>query len=60
MATRKKNVKDHDARKNRGSAEFFAKQRKDRNAARPKQELVTHIEHHADGTHTVKYYHVRD
>lgn len=36
----KKNVRDHSARKNDGSAEFFRKQRKERNAARPKQRWV--------------------
>ena len=32
--------KDHRRRKNTGSAEFFAKQRKARNAERPKQRWV--------------------
>jgi hypothetical protein len=32
-----KNTKPHHVRKNMGSAEFFRKQRKARNAARPKQ-----------------------
>jgi len=36
----KKNSRDHSARKNPGSAEFFTKQRKERNAARPKQTRV--------------------
>lgn len=60
MATRKKNVKDHHARRNMGSAEFYRKQRKERNSARPKQELVTEITHNEDGTHVVKHYRVRD
>ena len=33
----KKNVRDHSARKNQGSADFFRKQRKERNAAREPQ-----------------------
>jgi len=60
MATRKKNVKDHFARRNAGSAEFFRKQRKERNALRGPQELITAIIHNADGTDTVKYQRVRD
>jgi biotin synthase-related radical SAM superfamily protein len=40
MANNKKNTTDHRARKNMGSAEFFRKQRKERNAARPKQRFV--------------------
>lgn len=32
--------KDHRSRKNPGSAEFFRKQRKERNASRPKQRWV--------------------
>jgi hypothetical protein len=43
MASLKKNSKDHNARKNPGSAEFFRKQRKERNAAREPQEIVTTI-----------------
>jgi hypothetical protein len=34
---KRKNEKDHRARRNMGSAEFFRKQRKERNAARGKQ-----------------------
>jgi hypothetical protein len=60
MATLKKNTRDHDARKNMGSAEFFRKQRKERNAARGPQELVTTIVHNADGTDVVKHTRVRD
>jgi len=52
--------KGHRNRKNPGSAEFFKKQRKERNAARPRQELVTMIVHHEDGTDTVKHIRVRD
>jgi hypothetical protein len=37
MASLKKNAKDHHNRRNMGSAEFFRKQRKERNAARPQQ-----------------------
>jgi len=43
MATRKKNSKDHAARKNSGSAEFFKIQRKERNAERPKQIIVATV-----------------
>lgn len=35
-----KNTKPHDKRKSQGSAEFFRKQRKARNEARPKQRWV--------------------
>lgn len=52
--------KDHRARKNMGSAEFFRKQNHERNMARGPQELVTEIIHHADGTSTVKHYRVRN
>ena len=37
---KRKNEKDHDNRKSPGSAELFDKQRKERNAARPKQRWV--------------------
>jgi hypothetical protein len=37
---KRKNEKDHRARRNMGSAEFYRKQRKDRNAARGKQAWV--------------------
>ena len=37
---KRKNEKDHRARRNMGSAEFFRKQRKEHNAARPKQRWV--------------------
>ena len=40
MATKKKNIIEHRHRKNMGSAEFFRKQRKERNTARPKQRWV--------------------
>jgi len=40
MATRKKNVKDHRARRNMGSAEFYRKQRHERNAARENQSIT--------------------
>jgi hypothetical protein len=40
MASKKKNEKDHRARRDMGSAEFFRKQRKERNAARGKQTWV--------------------
>lgn len=43
MATRKKNVKDHRARRNMGSAEFFRKQRHERNIARGPQSVSTLI-----------------
>jgi hypothetical protein len=38
---KRKNEKDHDRRKNPGAAEFFRKQRKARNEARPKQRWVS-------------------
>jgi hypothetical protein len=60
MATLKKNVRDHSARKNPGSAEFFRKQRKERNAARPKQELVTTIFHEEGKPDAVHHERVRD
>jgi hypothetical protein len=41
--------KGHRNRKNPGSAEFFKKLRKEQNAARPKQEIVTVIEHSVNG-----------
>ena len=56
----KKNTRDHHAKKSPGSKEVFDKQRKERNAARPKQELVTSMIHHEDGTTTVKYERIRD
>jgi hypothetical protein len=34
---KRKNEKDHYARKNMSAAEFFKKQRKEQNATRPKQ-----------------------
>ena len=37
---KRKNEKDHRARRNMGSAEFYRKQRKERNAARDKQSWV--------------------
>jgi hypothetical protein len=37
---KRKNEKDHRARRNMGSAEFYRKQRKERNAARGKQVWV--------------------
>jgi hypothetical protein len=37
MATRKRNEKDHAAKKNPGSAEFYKKQRHERNMARGPQ-----------------------
>jgi hypothetical protein len=37
---KRKNEKDHRARRNMGSAEFFRKQRKERNAARGKQTWI--------------------
>lgn len=40
MATRKKNVKDHTARKDQGQAEKYRKERKARNESRPKQRWV--------------------
>jgi len=40
MAIKKKNTKDHFARRNMGSAEFFKKQRKERNAEKGKQRWV--------------------
>lgn len=40
MASRKKNEKDHRARKDMGSAEFYRKQRKERNAARGPQSVL--------------------
>lgn len=40
MATKKKNVLDHRQRKNMGSAEFFRKQRKERNEARGPQSVL--------------------
>jgi hypothetical protein len=52
--------KGHRNRKNPGSAEFFKKQRKERNTARPKQDLVTTVVHHEDGTNTVTHTRVRD
>lgn len=52
--------KGHRNRKNPGSAEFFKKQRKERNAARPKQELVTVVEHLDGKPDVVKHYRVRD
>jgi hypothetical protein len=55
-----KSAKGHRNRKNPGSAEFYRKQNKERNAARPKQELVTTIVHHKDGTNTVKHTYVRN
>jgi hypothetical protein len=41
--------KGHRNRKNPGSAEYFKKLRKERNVARPKQELVTTIIHGEKG-----------
>ncbi len=53
--------KGHRNRKNPGSAEFFRKQRKERNAARPKQDLVTTIVHGEKGApDVVKHQRVRD
>lgn len=37
---KRKNEKDHQAKKSPGSAEMFDKQRKELNAARPKQRWV--------------------
>ena len=54
---RQPNEKRHRDRKNPGSAEFFRKLKKERNAARPKQELVTVINYE---TNEVKYLRVRD
>ena len=45
---RKLNTKDHRSRKSPGSAELWRKQKKQRNAARPKQ--LTIEEHSPDGT----------
>lgn len=53
--------KGHRNRKNPASAEFFRQQRKDRNAARPKQELSTIIiAGKKDESDVVKHYRVRD
>ena len=52
--------KDHRARRNRGSAEFYRKQRRERNEARGPQDLVTTITHNEDGTSEVKHMRVRD
>ena len=60
MATRKKNVKDHDARKSQGGNQKYKDANKARNAARGPQELVTVITHNADGTDTVKHSYVRN
>lgn len=60
MATHKKNVIEHRHRKNMGSAEFFRKQRKECNAARGPQDLVTTIVHKENGTDEVKHTRVRD
>jgi hypothetical protein len=40
MATRKKNVKDHDARKSQGGMQKYKDANKARNADRPKQVWV--------------------
>ncbi len=53
--------KGHRNRKNPGSAEFFRKQRKEQNAARGKQELVTTIVHGENGApNVVKHTRGRD
>jgi hypothetical protein len=53
--------KGHRNRKNPGSAEFYQKQRKEQNAARPKQELVTTIVHGENGApDVVKHTRVRE
>lgn len=53
--------KRHDLRKNPATKEFFDKQRKAQNAARPKQELVTVIVHGEKGApDTVIHTRVRD
>jgi len=51
--------KGHRNRKDPASAEFFRKQRKERNAARPKQDLLTLVVHDVHGE-KVKYFRVRD
>jgi len=48
----KKNVRDHSAKKNPGSAEFFKKQRRERNLARGPQRTEISVQLNADGTTT--------
>jgi len=52
--------KGHRNRKNSASAEFFRNQRKEQNAARPKQELITRVTHDEKGEAVVTHLRVRD
>lgn len=51
--------KGHRNRKNPASAEFFRKQRKERNAERPKQDIITTVEHEEGKLPVVVYTRVR-
>ncbi len=55
-----KSDKGHRNRKDPASAEFFRKRRKEQNAERPKQDIITTVEHLEGAVPVVTYTRVRD